>query len=107
MNGEVAHRRHRQIELQRLPRVAVLERDERAALRAGEEQSLALRVFFYDVHVYAGGQAVGNLLPGFAEVARAIDVRLEILKLMPVDARVRNVRVEVRRLDPGDPTPCR
>ena len=50
---EVAHRRHRQVELQRLPVVAVVERDERAALGAGEQQAVALRIFLHDVHVDA------------------------------------------------------
>ena len=40
---EVAHRRHRQVELQRLPVVAVVERDERAALGAGERAGRAAR----------------------------------------------------------------
>jgi hypothetical protein len=99
MNREVAHRRHRQIELKRLPCSAVVERHEDTTLRAGEEQPLSLRIFLDDVDVHAGGQAGRDLLPRLAEVARAIDVRLEVLQLMPVDARIRDIRIEVRRFD--------
>ena len=53
---EVAHRRDRQVELQRLPGVAVVERHERAALGAGEQQALPLGIFLHDVDVDAGGQ---------------------------------------------------
>ena len=36
--------------------------------------------------VDAGRQAVRDLLPGLAQVARAIDVRLEVAELMAIDA---------------------
>ncbi len=50
---EVAHRRHRQVQLQRLPVVAVVERHERRALGAGEQQPAPHRIFLDDVHVAA------------------------------------------------------
>src|SRR6185312_13539272 len=104
---EIAHRSDGQVELDRLPVVAVVERHERAALGAGEEQALAHVVFFDRVDVDAGRESGRDPLPGLAEVARAIDVGLEVLELVPVDAGVGDVLIEVRRFDHRHATPRR
>ena len=105
---EVAHRRHRQIELQRLPVVAVVERDERAALGAGEQQPAAHRDLpSRRARRRRRGRPLVIFCQRLAHVARAIDVRLEVLQLVSVDARVRGVRVEVRRLDRRHAAPRR
>ncbi len=50
---EVAHRRRRQVELECLPVVAIVERDEDSALRARDEQTLPHRVLLDRVHIDA------------------------------------------------------
>ena len=102
---EVTNGRHRQVELQRLPRVAVVDRDERAALGAAHEQAATLRVFLDGVDVNAGGQAIRDRLPGPAEVARPVDVRVEVLQLVAVHAGIRGVRIEMRRFHLRHPAP--
>ena len=52
---DVAERRRRQIEHQRLPRVAVVERHVHGALGTEEQQAGALRVFAQDARVAAVG----------------------------------------------------
>ena len=95
---EVAHRRHRQVELERLPVVSIIERDVHSTLGAGDQKPAAPWILLHRVHVHAGRQTLCDLLPGLAYVARAIDVRLEILELVTVDTRVSRVRIEVRSL---------
>ena len=50
MDLEVGDRRGRQILLQRLPVLALIERDVRALERARVEQSFLLRILAHDVH---------------------------------------------------------
>ncbi len=49
VNPQIAHRSMRQIQLQRLPVIAVVERRPNAIFAAGEEQSLAYRIFAHGV----------------------------------------------------------
>ena len=76
----VADRRARQIQPQRLPVIAVVERNVDGRLGAGEEQALLFRILADDVHLAAGAlvarQAVDDARPGLAGVVRAIDVVL-------------------------------
>src|SRR6476660_8490417 len=74
MNRQVAHGSMRQVKLQRLPVIAVIERNEYAALGSREQQSLAHRIFAHYVHRSVIGKAGDNFLPTFAEVVRAVDV---------------------------------
>src|ERR1044072_3060036 len=47
----------------------------------------------------AGRPPAGDALPRLSHVARAVDVGIEILELVPIDARVRDVRVVSRRFE--------
>ena len=96
---EVAHRRDGEVELQRLPIVTVIQRHERSALGAGEEETATNRILLHGVHVDAGRQSARDLLPCLAEITSAINVGVEVLQLMAVDARVSCPRIEVRRFD--------
>ena len=107
VNREVAHGRGRQVQLQRLPVVAVVERDEDAELGAGVEQTAPLRILFDRLQVDAGRKTARDLLPRLAGIARAVDVRFVVLEPMTIDRRVRLVRVEVRRLHHDDLAPRR
>src|SRR5205807_7798399 len=53
VNDEITHGHWRQIELQRLPMVSIIEGNEDAKLRACEEQSASLGVFLHGLHVNA------------------------------------------------------
>src|SRR5205085_203564 len=57
--------------------------------------------------VHSGSEAVRDLLPRLAAVSRAENIWLEIFELMPVDGRIRQVDVEVRRLNHRHTTPRR
>ena len=77
LDPQVAHRRGRQVELQRLPVITVVEGDVHAVLRAGEEQAPAHGIGADDscdaprrvIH----RQAVRDARPRLAEVARAVE----------------------------------
>ena len=99
---EITDRGHRQVELQRLPVVAVVERDVDAELGAGEEQPRADLVLANRVHVGAVRDPAVDLLPAPAAVLRAVDVRVEVVELVGVDGRVRLVWIRARRLDHRD-----
>ena len=99
MNYEIAHGRVRQIELQRLPIVSIVEGNVNGAFRAGEEQTFANRIFAHHV----AGAAIGNIFcdfrPRFAEIARAVNVRAQIVEPERIDRGVRRARLEVRSFD--------
>ena len=75
MDGQVTHGSVRQIELQRLPVVAVIERDVDGGFGSGKEQALAKGIFADDVDRSVVGKTLGDFDPGLAIVAGAIDVR--------------------------------
>jgi hypothetical protein len=55
MDLDVGDRRRRQVLLQRLPVLALIERDVRALQRAGVEQSFLFGVLAHDVHRLVAG----------------------------------------------------
>ena len=71
VNPQIAHRGVRQIQLQRLPVIAVIERHPYGVLRACEQQPFAHRIFTHRVHGAEVGQARGDLRPCLAAIARA------------------------------------
>src|SRR5271165_4842574 len=104
MNGHIANGCNRHVQLQRLPVIAVIERDIDAQFRSGKEQALLLGVLANRVH--RGRSDAGCYrLPGLAVVAGAIDVRLVVVQPMAVDRRVRHGGTEARRLDHRDSAP--
>ena len=92
---EVAHRRHRHVEPERLPVVAVVKRDVDAALGSCNQQPASHRIFLDDVHVFPARKTALDRLPGSAHVASAIDVRLKVLELVTIDAGVGGALIEV------------
>src|SRR5467141_3079378 len=99
MNREIAHRSVRQIQLQRLPIVSIVEGNVHGAFRSGEEQTLARRIFAH----YVAGAAIGNIFcdfrPRLAEIARAVNMRAQIVEPERIDRRVRRACIEVRSFD--------
>ncbi len=96
MQGEVAHSGRRQVESQALPVVAVVERHVHAVFGAREQESPARRVLPHRVHHLVHRNALDRFLPRAATVARAVDVRPQVVEPEPVHGRVRGERVEVR-----------
>src|SRR5437764_9259543 len=72
LNREVCDGDVRQVELERLPALAVAEGDVHAEFRSGVEQSAARGVFAYDARESAVGDSGVNLLPGLAVVVRLV-----------------------------------
>src|SRR5579864_2564181 len=88
VDDEVAHGSGRQVELQRLPLVAIIERDVNRALGSGEEQAFTFAIFPDRVSRLVIGQTVGDLLPGLAAVVRAVDIRMQVIETETVDGRI-------------------
>ena len=80
VNVEVTHRGVWQIQLQRLPVVAVVERNVDGSFRSREEQTFSHGIFAYHVARAAIGNAPGNFRPRFSIIARAINVRAQIVE---------------------------
>ncbi len=93
---DVAHRDCRHVEPQRLPVIAIVERHEHAALSAREQEPATMRLLLHRLHVNALRQSPCDLGPCFTGVERAIDVRLVVGELVPLDRRVGFVHIEVR-----------
>src|SRR6266404_497472 len=105
MNSDVAHRRMWQIQLQRLPVVSIVERNIDGAFRSCEQQALWSRVFANHVAGAAIGNAMSNFRPRLSEIARAVNVRAQIVEPERIDRRVRRARIEMRGFDSRDFAP--
>src|SRR5262249_57672972 len=71
LNDEVAHRGSRQIQPQRFPLRAIVERQINSLFRSGEEQPFALGIFSDSVHRLASRDPVYYFCPRFAAVLRS------------------------------------
>src|SRR5438128_2448097 len=82
MDGDVTYDRGGQVEHQRLPIVAIVERDVRGTPRAGEQETAPLWVRSHDTHWRAGGlrcrQPCNDPCPRLPIVPRAVDVWSEV-----------------------------
>src|SRR4051812_10555781 len=102
MDRDVAYRSHRQIVLQRLPMLAIVERKIDTAFRTGVQQTWPYRIRAHDVDGLVGRNAGDDRRPRFAAVARAVDVRMEIVEPMTVDRGIRAFGRNRRRFDNAD-----
>ena len=108
VDGDVAHRARRESAAQRLPIIAIIERNEEVPLGPGEEQPPLHGIFADHVHRVGPalpGESVRDLGPGAASVPSPQDVRPLVFEPVPIDRRVGNIRVEMRRLDNADLRP--
>src|SRR5215472_11636314 len=99
------NRRSREIHLQTLPVIAVVEGDRDARLRARVQQSTTLRVLAHYVDVAGGGKAAIHLLPGGAVVMRTQDAGPLVIQCVPVDGSISGAAVEVRGVHYADIAP--
>ena len=98
----------RQVRLQRLPMVAIVERYVDAMLGARIQQSPAHRILPHHVHRLhrpAIGEAIRDQCPGRATIARAIDIRAWIIDPVPVDGEIGDPHVVVGWLHDSDLRP--
>ncbi len=107
LDDEAVHRRVRHAELHRLPVIAVVERHVQPALRAKVQEAAPNRVLSNYVRVAhdAVRDAGDDQLPRLSEILRAIDPRIAVVLLVPVDDDVGRARVVLRRLDVADGSP--
>ena len=83
VDHQVGDRRHREVELQRLPVPPVVERDEHPVFGAGVEESLPVRVLAHHPHELVGRdpvRPVGEEFPAFAEVVGTEHVGPEVVE---------------------------
>src|SRR5580658_10296605 len=78
VNYQVADRRGRKIQLERLPMIAIVPRDIDAAFGSGKKQSLAHGIFAHGVDGLVLRQAGDDLLPRLSAVVRTIDIRMQV-----------------------------
>ena len=104
---QVVNRADRQIELQGLPMVAIIERDIDPQFRSGKQQPFADRVFADHPDIRSLGNAIGNLVPAFSVVVGAIDCRGNIVEAMAVNCGIRRSSFEMAGFKDADLAPLR
>ncbi len=101
-DGQVGDWHGRQVQVERLPVVAVVEGDEHAALGAGIQQSPPLGILAHDAYEVVLRQIVVDLVPVIAVIRHLVDVRPEVVHLVAgyrdVD-RAGIVRAHLDRVD--------
>src|SRR6185312_1204688 len=107
LDDEVADRRRGKILAQRLPVIAVVERDIDGGFGSCVEQSLANGVLAYDVDGCIIGKSGVDLLPRLSAVVSAVDVRMQIVEPEAIHCGVNCLIVEVRRIELSDLAPWR
>jgi hypothetical protein len=105
VHDEVAHRRDREIVLQRQPTIAIVERNVDRFLGARKQKAGLLRILAHDVHGFVVRDAVDDRAPGLSAVVRAIRVRMQIVEALPAHGHVRGERIAMSRIDLRDAAP--
>src|SRR6185437_4374207 len=104
---QIMHRRDRQVELQRLPGIAVVCSEVNTEFRAGKEQPFFKRVFMDCSNVCAAGYPVVDPGPILSKIARAVDVWADIIEPMTIDGSICRAGSKMRRFDDADLAPVR
>src|SRR5258708_3526567 len=99
MDQQIARPRGRQILLQWLPIIAVVEADEHAGFVARVKQSRPYGIGTDGTDDLVCGKPAGDLRPTAAAVMRAEDVGTEIVEPLGVDGDIGARRVERRKVD--------
>ena len=93
LHHEVVHRRERQIQLHRLPLLAIVEGNENAGLSAREEQASTSGIDTHGVDIGIRGKAIPKPGPSFTEVRGLENVWREVVQFMPFDSHVCGARI--------------
>ena len=109
LHHEPVHRCVRQVHLQRLPVLAIVERHVGAVLGAEIEQPALDRIFAHAMRVaqHRVRDAVRDQFPRCAEISRLVDEGISVVHLMKLDRDVCRAGVVARRLDVADASPWR
>src|SRR5690349_8592873 len=94
LDHQIVNRRARKIELQTLPVLAVVERDEDASFGSREEKPALGGVFPHGMDDSARGQGPVKARPGLATVRRLENIGSDVVELVPVDGDVSCPRIE-------------
>jgi len=86
----------RQIQLQRLPVVAIVEGNPNTLFRAGKEQPFSQRILANRVDGCVIRQTIGDALPGLAAIVRSINVGVRIVNSEAADGSISGSIIEVR-----------
>src|SRR5258708_38910867 len=105
MDGQIAHGGMRQVQLQGLPGIAIVERNVDGSFRAGKKQTLARGIFTNGVDRGVVSNPGDDFLPVSAEIACAVDVRLQVVEAESIDGGVSCSGVEVRSFQNGNLSP--
>ena len=96
LHDQIADRNRRHVHSQRVPVIAVIEREPHLVFRSGIEQSATLRVLTHHVDGRVGRNAIDDFRPGLPAVARAVDVWPQIVEPEGVDGSIGRARIRVR-----------
>src|SRR5579862_6575840 len=105
LNYQVVHRGSWQIQFERPPIAAVVERNVNAILRTCVKKSVLLRIFADCPHKTAVGNAIGELCPALAVVAGLIHVGSKIIALMSINCYIGCGSIMRRGFDLADAAP--
>src|SRR5438067_13505361 len=98
-DDQIADRSRAHIPPQRLPVLTVIERNMNGALCAGKQQALSFRILAHDISIFVRWNAIRDLSPVRATIARAIDMWMKIVKPQSIDRCVSRVLIEVTGVD--------
>ena len=105
MHHEIANRGDRQIETERLPVFAVIQREIHAALGGCEEETLAHGIFAHAVHGFVLRNPSDNHLPGFSPIVSAVGQWVQVVDAETIDGSVDGVGIEVGGVELCDLAP--
>src|SRR5579864_1709279 len=99
VNGNVGNGCYREIQLQGLPMIPVIEGDVNAEFGTRVEQALLCRILSDGMYERRGRDAASDELPGFPVVAGAIDKRSAVVEAVAFDGGIGLSGGEVRCFD--------
>ena len=87
--------------------IAIVKGEVHAAFGAGEQQTFSLRIFADGVYGLILWQSSDDLLPGFAIIVSAIDIRVQIIQSKTVHGSINRSGIGMRSIHLGQLAPRR
>src|ERR1700674_2390024 len=87
--------------------ISLVKRNVNSLLCSRIKQSFAYRVFSYGTNKIDLLNALDRFLPGLAEVARAKNMRAQIVEVISIDRRISGTGIKMRRFYNADRAPLR